>query len=731
MNYRIMQFSYKTMFAILFVLSFGMYSCSYAQESVDAQGAIELKIDSLVSLMTLDEKVAMLHGNSKFTTAGVERLGIPELHLSDGPHGVREEILPHSWDPAGWTNDSSTYFPTGTALSATWNPSLALATGEALGDQARSRGKDILLGPGVNIQRTPLCGRNFEYMSEDPLLNAKMCVPYIKGVQSKDVSACVKHWAVNNQETNRTSVDTYVSERALQEIYFPAFKAAIQEGKVCSIMGAYNKLRGVYCCESEYLLNDVLRQQWGFNGVVISDWDATHSTVDAANNGLDIEMGTDTTDYNDYYFAQPLIEAVQNNSVDTSVVNEKVKNILRVMFSTHMFEADRYQGSYNTKEHYEAAYAVAAQSIVLLKNEQGLLPLDKNKIKSIAIIGDNATRKHCEGGFSSGVKAKYEISPLEGIQKELGDDVKINFAQGYNKTSTLNNFVLTENNKQNDKLINEAVRAASQCDVAIVFGGLNHDYDSEGMDRPDMKLPYSQDALINAVVKANPRTIVVMLAGSPLDMRKFSNNVSSLVWGWLNGSEGGHAMADVLFGKVNPSGKMPFTLPIALEDSPAHSLGNYPGVDNMVRYQEDVLVGYRWFDTKNIKPLYAFGHGLSYSQFAFNSAKIKSNELSKDDIVEVMVSITNNSDYDGAEVIQLYSHQENPSVLRPEKELRSFLKVFLKAGETKEVLLTVNVSDFAFFDEKSNDWKLEADDYTLLIGNASDNILLTEKIRVK
>ncbi|WP_066630616.1 beta-glucosidase [Labilibacter marinus] len=709
----------------------GSYSCqNNATNSSTIDAGVNAKIDSLVSQLSLAEKVSMLHGNSKFSTAAVERLGIPNLKLSDGPHGVREEILPHAWDPAGWTNDSSTYFPTGTALSATWNPSLALATGEALGEQARARNKDILLGPGVNIQRTPLCGRNFEYMSEDPLLNAVMCVPYIKGIQSKDVAACVKHWAVNNQETNRTTVDTYLSERALQEIYFPAFKAAVQEGEVYTIMGAYNKFRGVYCCESKYLLRDVLRDDWGFEGIVISDWDATHSTVDAANNGLDLEMGTVVDNYDDYYFANPLIKAVENGDVKEEIIDEKVKSILRVMLKTNMFEANRNAGSYNTPEHYQAAYNVAAEAIVLLKNDKALLPLDKNQIKSIAVIGDNATRKHCEGGFSSSVKAKYEITPLEGLKKELNEDVKVEFAQGYEKTSQLNNFVLSANNTVNEKLIQEAVKKAATCDVAIIFGGLNHDYDSEGLDRPDMKLPYGQDVLIQEVLKANPNTIVVMHAGSPVDMSSFANQVPSIVWGWLNGSEGGRAMANVLFGKVNPSGKMPFTLPVKLDDSPAHHLNLFPGENNIAKYEEDILVGYRWFDTRNIKPLYAFGHGLSYTSFDFSDVSLSQKEVSSSEEISINVTVTNTGKTDGAEVVQLYSHLEDSKVLRSEKELRAFKKVFLKAGTTKTITLKIDAKDLSYFEESTNSWKLEAGNYQLMIGNSSDNILLSKEVSI-
>ncbi|WP_372771909.1 beta-glucosidase [Mangrovibacterium sp.] len=707
-------------------------ACNSPDQLADKKEPFQSEIDSLVSSMTLEEKVSMLHGNSKFANAGIERLGIPEWVLSDGPHGVREEIQRHSWDPAGWTNDSSTYFPTGTALAATWNPELALGTGEALGEEARARGKDVLLGPGVNIHRSPLCGRNFEYMSEDPVLTTAMCVPYIKGVQSKDVAACVKHYALNNQETNRTTVDVQVSERALYEIYLPAFKAAVEEAEVHTIMGAYNKFRGVYCCENKYLLKDILRDEWNFKGVVISDWDATHSTVDAALNGLDLEMGTDVASYDDYYFSKPLIQAVKDGLVPESIVDEKVGNILRVMYKTKILGAsNREKGSYNTPEHYEAAYKVAKESIVLLKNSKNLLPIDQNKIKSVAIIGDNATRKHCEGGFSSGVKAKKEVTPLEGIKNLLGKSVKINFSQGYEKTSELDNFIRITDNTLNEELLNSAVASAKASDVAIIFAGLNHDYDSEGLDKSDMLLPYQQDILIKAVAKANPNTIVVFHAGSPVDMSSFSNEISAMVWGWLNGSEGGTAIAQMLFGVFSPSGKMPFTLPVHLEDSPAHALDSYPGVNHSVNYTEDLLVGYRWFDTKNIRPLFAFGHGLSYTQFTISNVTVDKNVFAKDETAVVSLNIKNDGDFDGAETIQLYAHDVESSVIRPFKELKSFKKVFLNSEEEKTIQLELPVNNLSFYNSKTKTWELEPGDFKLMIGNASNNIFETVDIQIK
>jgi beta-glucosidase len=707
-------------------------ACTKHNQPAEKKLSYQEKIDSLTALMTLEEKVSLLHGHSKFANGGVERLSIPEWNLSDGPHGVREEIQRHSWDPAGWTNDSSTYFPTGTALAATWNPQLALGAGEALGEEARARGKDVLLGPGVNIHRSPLCGRNFEYMSEDPVLTAAMCVPYIKGVQSKDVAACVKHYALNNQETNRNTVDVQVSERALREIYLPAFKAAVEEAGVYTIMGAYNKFRGIYCCENKYLLKDILRDEWNFEGVVISDWDATHSTIDAAVNGLDLEMGTVVDSYDDYYFSKPLIAAVNDGLVSKDIVDEKVSNILRVMYKTKILGAnDRETGSYNTPEHYQAAYNVAKESIVLLKNSKNLLPLDQNKIKSIAVIGDNATRKHCEGGFSSGVKAKKEVTPLEGIKNLLGKSMKINFSQGYEKTSRLDNFNLIADNTLNEELLKSAVESAKASDVAILFAGLNHDYDTEGGDKPDMLLPYQQDILIKAVSKVNPNTIVVFHAGSPIDMSSFSNEISTLVWGWLNGSEGGNAIAQMLFGKFSPSGKMPFTLPLRLEDSPAHALKSYPGINNTASYVEDLLVGYRWFDTKNIKPLFAFGHGLSYTQFKVSNITVNKKMFTKGETAIISLDILNDGNYDGAETIQLYAHDVESSVVRPFKELKSFKKVYLNSGETKTIQLELEANDLSFYNDKTSTWDLESGDFELMLGNASNNIFETIQIQIK
>ena len=539
---------------------------------------MEKRIEKLIKKMTLEEKVGLLHGNSKFYVAGVERLGIPEWSLSDGPHGVRAEINRHDWAYAGWTNDSASYFPTGTAFAAAWNPELAYRRGEVLGEEARWRKKDVLLGPGVNIIRSPLCGRNFEYMSEDPYMNSVLAVAYIKGLQSRDVACSVKHFAVNNQETNRTTVDVECSERALREIYLPAFKAAVQEGGALTVMAAYNKFRGEFCAENNYLVCKILRNEWGFDGVYVTDWGAAHSTIPSMEAGLDLEMGTLIDKYEDWYYANPLIEAVKSGKIPMSLVDEKVGDVLRVMIKTNVLDPKKRfgPGSMNTKEHQQATYDAAAEAIVLLKNQNNLLPLDFSSIKSLAVIGDNATRKHSNGGLSSEIKAVYEVTPLEALRAKWGDKVDIRFAQGYEKLST---FVEGSNNGQSsgtfssktqesDALLKEAVEVARTSDVALLVCGLNHDYDTESFDRLNMDIPYGQVELIQEVVKANPRTIVVMIAGSPLNMAAVDICSPAIVWAWFNGMEGGNALVDVLSGKVNPSGKMPFTTPVSL-DSPA------------------------------------------------------------------------------------------------------------------------------------------------------------------
>ena len=700
---------------------------------------MEKRIEKLIKKMTLEEKVGLLHGNSKFYVAGVERLGIPEWSLSDGPHGVRAEINRHDWAYAGWTNDSASYFPTGTAFAAAWNPELAYRRGEVLGEEARWRKKDVLLGPGVNIIRSPLCGRNFEYMSEDPYMNSVLAVAYIKGLQSRDVACSVKHFAVNNQETNRTTVDVECSERALREIYLPAFKAAVQEGGALTVMAAYNKFRGEFCAENNYLVRKILRNEWGFDGVYVTDWGAAHSTVPSMEAGLDLEMGTLIDKYEDWYYANPLIEAVKSGKVPMSLVDEKVGDVLRVMIKTNVLDPKKRfgPGSMNTKEHQQATYDAAAEAIVLLKNQNNLLPLDFSSIKSLAVIGDNATRKHSNGGLSSEIKAVYEVTPLGALRAKWGDKVDIRFAQGYEKLST---FVEGSNNGQSsgtfssktqesDALLKEAVEVARTSDVALLVCGLNHDYDTESFDRLNMDIPYGQVELIQEVVKANPRTIVVMIAGSPLNMAAVDICSPAIVWAWFNGMEGGNALVDVLSGKVNPSGKMPFTTPVSLDQSPAHALGNFPGRDLKVNYEEDILVGYRWFDTKGLPVVYPFGYGLSYTTFDYSNLNTDKETYDQADTIQATFTLTNTGDREGAEVAQLYVSDPVCSVMRPVKELKGFKKVFLKPGESRRITLDIPVSSLAFYSEAQSQFVVEPGEFILQLGASASDI--KQKISVE
>lgn len=702
---------------------------------------MEKRIEKLIKKMTLEEKVGLLHGNSKFYVAGVERLGIPEWSLSDGPHGVRAEINRHDWAYAGWTNDSASYFPTGTAFAAAWNPELAYRRGEVLGEEARWRKKDVLLGPGVNIIRSPLCGRNFEYMSEDPYMNSVLAVAYIKGLQSCDVACSVKHFAVNNQETNRTTVDVECSERALREIYLPAFKAAVQEGGALTVMAAYNKFRGEFCAENNYLVRKILRNEWGFDGVYVTDWGAAHSTVPSMEAGLDLEMGTLIDKYEDWYYANPLIEAVKSGKIPMSLVDEKVGDVLRVMIKTNVLDPKKRfgPGSMNTKEHQQATYDAAAEAIVLLKNQNNLLPLDFSSIKSLAVIGDNATRKHSNGGLSSEIKAVYEVTPLEALRAKWGDKVDIRFAQGYEKLST---FVEGSNNGQSsgtfssktqesDALLKEAVEVARTSDVALLVCGLNHDYDTESFDRLNMDIPYGQVELIQEVVKANPRTIVVMIAGSPLNMAAVDICSPAIVWAWFNGMEGGNALVDVLSGKVNPSGKMPFTTPVSLDQSPAHALGNFPGRDLKVNYEEDILVGYRWFDTKGLPVVYPFGYGLSYTTFDYSNLNTDKETYDQADTIQATFTLTNTGDREGAEVAQLYVSDPVCSVMRPVKELKGFKKVFLKPGESRRITLDIPVSSLAFYSEAQSQFVVEPGEFILQLGASASDIKQKISVEVK
>ncbi len=715
------QLTQKTMYqkTCLVLLTIGLLSgCSNAPKEPNST---EIKIKELVSQMTLEEKVAMLHGNGKFTSAGVARLGIPELKSTDGPLGIREELQRDSWAPAGWNTDSAMFFPAGGGLSATWNVELARRYGEAIGQEARARDKDVLLAPAVNLIRSPLGGRNFEYFSEDPLLNKQLTVPYVLGVQEQDVAACVKHYAINNQETNRGTIDVLADERTIREMYLPVFEGAVKEGKALSVMSAYNKFRGEYLSENDYMLNQVLRKDWGFSGLVMSDWGAVHSTVPSALGGLDIEMGTEINNYNKWYYANPLLEAVKTGQLAEEILNEHVENILRVMMEINMLDGERKAGSINTPEHRQVAYDVAVESIVLLKNDGNLLPLDASKFNSIAVIGDNATRKHANGGFGAGVKAAYEVSPMEGLQSRFPDK-KLVFAQGYEEHYLANalgrKWGLPVDYAPNDKLVNEAAKAAKSSDIAIVFIGSNRLVETEAEDRKTLRLPFGQEELVKAVKKANPNTIVVVIAGAPYDLNEVQANTDALVWSWFNGSEGGNALADILAGKINPSGKLPVTFPVKLEDSPAHATNSFPGSETVVEYKEGILVGYRWFDTKAIAPLYPFGYGLSYTSFEYSDFKIGASDKTQ---IRLDFTLENSGPLEGKETVQLYVSKPDSRVPRAQKELKAFKKLNLAAGAKTNASFEIPVNELAYYDEEKG-WVVESGTYTFYLASSSRDI---------
>lgn len=686
------------------------------------------KIDLIIKDMSLDEKIDMLHGNGMFSSAGINRLGIPEIKYTDGPFGIREELEKNSWNPRKLTTDSATFFPTGSALAATWNPELAYLLGTALGEEAKSRGKDVVLGPAINITRIPTGGRTYEYLGEDPLLSARLAVGYIKGVQDRDVAACVKHFALNNQETNRGGVNVIIDERTMREIYLRPFEAAVREANVFTVMAAYNKIAGSWCSENDILLNQILRKEWGFKGLVVSDWGGTHSTVKAALNGLDVEMGTPRAPF----MGKALLDSVNAGLVPIGIINEKVKRILRVRLSVDPVSETKPAAIVSTPEHGKVAYAVASQSIVLLKNREHILPFDLNKVKSIAVIGDNATRKLASGGFGAGVKTRYEITPLAGLKNKLGNKVSIKFAQGYRSSFKMNPQTRgrrVPNDQVDTALIREAVELARNSDIAVVFAGTNREVETEAADRPDLKLPFGQDELIKAVASANPRTVVVLVAAAPLDLNSALNYSAAMLISWFNGSEGGNALADVLTGTTNPSGKLPFTFPQSLNDSPAYSLGTFPG-DSNAEYKEGSLVGYRWFDTKNIKPLFSFGYGLSYTEFSYGELKTNKSKYRNNDNIQISVEIKNTGKQKGDEVVQLYVHRVNSEVGWPEKELKGFSRVTLKPGESRKITLTLPVSELRYWDTKNHDWRLENGKLQLMIGSSSSDIRLVRNIEI-
>lgn len=735
-------------------------ACATAPSPQDRLTVNDKKIDKVIAQMTLEEKVNMLHSKTNMSSAGVERLGIADMHYADGPFGIREEGVPNGFQSAGWKLDSATYFPTGSALAATWSREMAYLYGTGMGMEARLRGKDVILGPAINIQRLPVGGRTYEYLSEDPILSAALALEYTKGVQDKGTAVCIKHFAVNNQETNRGSVDAQVDERTLREIYLKPFESAVVEGGAMSVMPAYNKVNGDYCSENEHLLNEILRGEWGFKGFTVSDWGGTHSTMGAMLHGLNVQM----TGSN--YLGQPVIDSIATGALTEDLVNEKVKQILRVRYAVEAVPDDVANTVMTSQpESQDIARRVAEKSIVLLKNN-GVLPIAKS-VKKIAVIGQNAVLKTQSGGMGAGVKALYEVTPLEGVRKRAGADVEVTYAPGYKnfpgrrwgpapaEPNPLEASAIDE--PADPALCAEAVALAKEADLVIFFGGTNKSIETEGSDRKDIDLPTGQNEVVAALHAANPNLVTVLISGGPTDLCVLEPASPAIVQAWWNGTEGGTALAEVLFGDIAPSGKLPFTFPVKLEDSPAFALGNFPDpnaggdlfslmyrpdvlkmsreerqklIDSLPKpvskYTEGSLVGYRWYDTKNVKPMFAFGHGLSYVDFEYGAMKASA----KKDVVKVTFNLTNKGGMSADEVVQLYVSRPEATVEWPVKELKAFDRVTLAAGETKTVTLEIPVKDLRYWNVDKNAWDLEHGKLVLLLGAASDDIRQQDEVTI-
>ena len=746
------------------ILSAVAFATSQAQQTtnrlpiyLDQTKSEEQRIDDAISRMTLAEKIRIIHAQSKFSSAGVPRLGFPDFWTDDGPHGVRPDVLWDEWDQAGQTNDSCVAFPALTCLAASWNPQMSRIYGEALGEEALYRGKDMILGPGVNINRTPLNGRNFEYMGEDPFLSSVMVVPYIQGLQSKGVAACVKHYCLNNDEEYRHQVNVIVSDRALHEIYLPAFKAAVEKGKTWGIMGSYNLYKNEHNCHNQWTLNKILKGDWKYDGVVVSDWGGAHDLEQAVKNGLDIEFGTwtdgltmgATNAYDNYYLSLPYMRAIQEGKFTQKELNDKVRRVLRLFYRTTM-NPNRPHGFLCSESHYAAAKQIAEEGIVLLQNKNNVLPINTQKAKRVLVVGENAIKMMTVGGGSSSLKVQREISPLEGLKARLAKDgIDVDYSRGYvgDVTGNYNGVTTGQNlndNRSEAELIAEAIEKAKTADYVIMFGGLNKSdfQDCEGHDRKQFELPYNQDKLIEALAKANKNFVYVNISGNAVAM-PWKEKVAGIVQGWFIGSESGEALASILTGDANPCGKLPFTWVNSLNEVGAHALNTYPGTwrkeggtntkGNIIdeEYKEGIYVGYRWTDKERIKPTFAFGHGQSYTQFAISNLRSDKSDLTQDDTIAFTVNVKNTGKRAGSEVVQLYIHDVKSSVDRPKKELKGFQKVYLQPGENKDVTITINKEALSFYDESSSSWKAEAGKFEALVGNASDNLKLKKVFELK
>lgn len=739
-----------------------MAGITSAQTHKSALLQYDKQIDGILSQMTLEEKVNMLHAKHMFISAGVERLGIADMIYADGPFGIREEMQPDGWMGLGWENDKATFFPTGSALAATWSPELAYKYGTGMAKEARLRGKDMILGPAINIQRIPTGGRTYEYLSEDPYLSSLLSVQYTKGVQDNGVATCLKHYALNNQENNRGTVNVIVGERAMREIYLPPFRAAVEEADAYGIMPAYNKVNGFWCAENDILLNQILRKEWGFGGMAISDWGGTHSTIGSVNAGLNVEMPTKQ------YMGQALIDSVKAGKVSEEVVNQRVREILRVRLAIKPIPANEANKEMTSQPaQQKIAYEVACKSIVLLKNE-GALPLKLKNKPVIAVIGANAKQIMGSGGLGAGVKTLYEVTPLEGLNNRIGDKAEIIYAQGYvpetfswgRKSKEQQEKEAKDKELKSAELTKEALEVAAKANIILFIGGDNRAVETEGSDRKNIFLPSGQDELIKKIAAVNPNIVTVLTSGAPNDLNVVKPLSKALVISWFNGTEGGNALADVLVGNISPSGRLPFTLPVKLEDSPAYALGNYPqgakkadvfanlvaeteAVDkpkdeaakgndpNTAYYSEESLVGYRWFDTKKLPVMYPFGYGLTYTTFEYKNLKTDKAKYGKNDVITVSFDLKNTGKMAADEVVQVYVHRINPSVEWPEKELKAFSRVPLNPGESKTVKLEIPVKNLQYWNEKKHDWDDDLCNIELQVGASAEDIILKKEVGLK
>jgi beta-glucosidase len=710
------------------------------------------QIDGIISQMTIEEKINMLHAKHMFVSAGVERLGIADMKYADGPFGIREEMQPDGWMPLGWENDKATFFPTGSALAATWSPELAYAYGTGIAREARLRGKDMILGPAINIQRIPTGGRTYEYLSEDPYLSSQLAVGYTKGVQDNGVAVCLKHFAMNNQENNRGTVNVIIGERAMREIYLQPFKAAVEEGDAYGVMSAYNKVNGWWCAENDILLNNILRNEWGFAGMVISDWGGTHSTVNSVKNGLNVEMPDKR------YLGKALLDSVKTGLVSEEIINQRVREILRVRLAIKPVPEEIANKEITSQPaQQKIAYEVACKSIVLLKNN-GVLPLQLGNKPVIGVIGANATQTMASGGFGAGVKALYEITPLEGLKKRIGDKAEIIFAQGYEqvKYGFGNRFrkrtpeelekEAQEKELTDQKLTKEAMEVAAKADIVLFIGGDNRAVETEGSDRKDIFLPSGQDKLISKIAEVNPNIITILVSGAPNDLNVVKPLSKALLISWFNGSEGGNALADVLIGNISPGGRLPFTLPVKLEDSPAYAMGNYPqdkedndisanlvseNDPNTAYYSEESLVGYRWYDTKNVPVMYPFGYGLTYTSFNYSNLKTDRESYGRNDTITLSFELKNTGNTAADEVVQAYVHRINPSVEWPQNELKAFSRIPLNPGENKTITLEIPVKNLKYWNENKHAWDDDLCNIELLVGASAGDIKLKKEITIR